>query len=62
MRARRAAALIGEAGTGSAAITAGSAHSRAVPDATIDHLRHAPRLTQPTYVGDGARRTQAGLP
>ena len=45
MRARRAGALIAEGGTGSAAITAGSAHSSAVPDATTDHLRHAPRLT-----------------
>src|ERR1035438_724140 len=44
MRARRATALIGEADTGSAAITAGSAHTRAVPATTTDHLRHAPRL------------------
>ena len=45
MRSRRAGALIADAGTGSAAMIAGSAHSSAVPVATSDHLRHAPRLT-----------------
>ena len=35
---------LGTAGTGSAATTAGSAQSRAVPPTTTDHLRHAPRF------------------
>jgi hypothetical protein len=43
MRARRLAALTPEAGTGSAAITVGTAQSATVPDSTSDHRRHAPR-------------------
>ena len=59
MRARRAGALIAEAGTGSAAITAGKAHSSAVPPATIDHLRQAPRLGPRT---DGSLTGSAASP
>src|SRR5215472_943200 len=46
MRARSAAAVMEDCCTGSAAITSGSAHSAAVPQATIDHLRHAPLLSK----------------
>jgi len=42
MRARSAAALMEDCCTGSAAISTGSAHSAAVPQATTDHRRHAP--------------------
>jgi len=48
MRARSAAALMEDCCTGSAAITTGTAHSAAVPHATIDHLRHAPRRSKLT--------------
>ncbi len=43
MRARSAAAPIVEPCTGSAAITAGIAHTATVLASTIDHRRHAPR-------------------